>query len=67
MGTYKFRIRKYHKSLSQALNIHLFGSESLQEHSESYKQAFREHSEHSEQLDCVIPSEPKILRLFGSD
>ena len=44
MGTYKFRIRKYHKSLSQALNIHLFGSESLQEHSESYKQAFREHN-----------------------
>ncbi len=43
-------------SLSEALNLHLFGSDSLQEHSENIKHAFREKS------DCVIPPEPKILR-----
>ena len=32
-------------SLSEALNLHLFGSDSLQEHSASIKQEFREQSE----------------------
>ena len=32
-------------SLSEVLNLHLFGSDSLQEHSERIKQEFREHSE----------------------
>ena len=35
-------------NLSEAFNLHLFGSGSLQKHSESIKQASREHSEHSE-------------------
>ncbi len=61
-------------NLSEALNLNLFSSDSLQEHSESINQAFRVHSEYSESTqsiqralrehsDCVIPSEPKILRL----
>ena len=32
-------------SLSEALNFHLLHSDSLQEHSESIKGAFREHSD----------------------
>ena len=39
----------------------------LSKHSESTQRIFKEHSEsiqrESEQLDFVIPSEPKILRL----
>ena len=39
-------VRPFGPSLSEALNLNLFSSDSLQEHSESNKQAFREHSEH---------------------
>ena len=50
-------VRPFVPSLSEALNLHLLGSYSRQEHSESIKQKFREPS------DFIIPSEPNILRL----
>ena len=49
-------LRSFVRSSSRSSS---FWPDSLQEHSESIKQAFREQS------DCVIPSEPKILRLVG--
>ena len=53
-------VHSFKPSLSGALNRYHFGSDSLQKHSESIKQALREQS------DCVISSasEPKILRLL---
>ena len=40
----RLSVRLCGPNLSEALNLHLFGSDSLQDHSESIKQAFREHS-----------------------
>ena len=49
-------------TFSEALNLHLFGLDSLQENSESIKQESTQRV-NREQSDCVILLEPKILHL----
>ena len=54
----------FRSSLSEALNLNLFGSDSFQEHSESIMQAFREHSDSEQSESNQTASYRRSLKYF---